>query len=409
MTVGELIFNLSIKELLITMKKFFLFALLAISATATMAQINPKPGYVITNNGDTIRGTIDFLSNKKLSRQCVFWADGESEAKTYKPGEIEGFRFTNNGKYFVTRRFELFGESQLYFAEFMVQGMMNLYCVADTYDEYFFFERDDGEMALLTNKSFMSSSSIHESDDIKQEQKEQVGRVKLLLKDSWKACHDMDDSFLSRRKLVDVVRDYHNDVCTDGGTCMVYEYKESSDKMKTHIKPFAGYAYFSHERTEAQNLPDENYHGGVLEVGLGVEVDIERVMRGGSVEFGVIYSPKTKFEHDTHVKGGIAASHTTYEKSRWTVFLGMVKRFGKGKIQPLVRGGGFYVFHRGNHETRIYQQKQIVDIDWDPTTHYGVYLGAGPDARRQSFRPAACRLVQVSAGFGQYDEVGYYR
>ena len=75
------------------MKKFFLFALLAISATATMAQINPKPGYVITNNGDTIRGTIDFLSNKKLSRQCVFWADGESEAKTYKPGEIEGFRF----------------------------------------------------------------------------------------------------------------------------------------------------------------------------------------------------------------------------------------------------------------------------------------------------------------------------
>ena len=67
MTVGELIFNLSIKELLITMKNFFLFVLLAISATATMAQINPKPGYVITNNGDTIRGTIDFLSNKKLS------------------------------------------------------------------------------------------------------------------------------------------------------------------------------------------------------------------------------------------------------------------------------------------------------------------------------------------------------
>ena len=81
----------------------FTVVLLAVFAVATMAQTNPKPGYVITNNGDTIRGVIDFRTNERLSKQCDFWAHGRSEGRTYKPGDIEGFRFDNNGKYFVTR------------------------------------------------------------------------------------------------------------------------------------------------------------------------------------------------------------------------------------------------------------------------------------------------------------------
>ena len=88
------------------MKKISLFGrsiltivLLAIFATTTMAQTNPKPGYIITNNGDTIRGNIDFRTNEKLSKQCEFWANGGNEDTTYKPGDIEGFRFDNGGKY----------------------------------------------------------------------------------------------------------------------------------------------------------------------------------------------------------------------------------------------------------------------------------------------------------------------
>ena len=57
--------------------------------------------------------------------------------------------------------------------------------------------------------------------------------------------------------------------------------------------------------------------------------------------------------------------------------LGVVKRLGKGKMIPLVRGGGFYVFHFGNHETRYYLSKKIVDETWNNTAHFGVYLGAG--------------------------------
>ena len=92
------------KKMNLFRRSVFTIVLLAISAIVTMAQTNPKPGYVIKNNGDTIRGNIDFRTNEKLSKQCVFWADGGSGGMTYKPGDIEGFRFDNGGKYFVTRR-----------------------------------------------------------------------------------------------------------------------------------------------------------------------------------------------------------------------------------------------------------------------------------------------------------------
>ncbi|MBR5688607.1 MAG: hypothetical protein IKX36_11730, partial [Prevotella sp.] len=354
------------------MKKMIIFALLAFSATVATAQTNPKPGYVITNNGDTVRGVIDFRTNERLSRQCDFWADGGGGGVTYKPGDIEGFRFDNNGKYFVTRRLNLDGEPKLYFAEFMVQGKMNLYCVADKYNEYFFFEREDGETAQLTNRS-MISSSLQDVQDHKKEARAQYGKVKILLQDSRAAIDDMNDMDMSRKKLVSVVRDYHNDVCTDGSSCIVYEYKEKSDRLKIRFKAFAGYAYYSHESTDKQDLGvDDNYSGGTFEIGVGVEAAIERMMKGGSVEARLAYSPKTTFEHDVMVPGGQGASHTAYEKGRWTFSLGLVKSFGKGKILPIVRGGVFYVKNFGNHEARYYRDRKLVDVTWGSTNHFGV-------------------------------------
>ena len=100
-------------------------------------------------------------------------------------------------------------------------------------------------------------------------------------------------------------------------------------------------------------------------------------MKGGSMEIGISYTPKTKFEHDVVVRGGVEPSHTVYERSRVTATIGIVKRFGKGRIQPLVRGGGYYVLHLGNKEYRYYTSKKIVDLEWENTAFFGVYLGAG--------------------------------
>ena len=192
----------------------------------------------------------------------------------------------------------------------------------------------------------------------------------------------MDDNNMSRKKLINVVRDYHNDVCTDGGKCMVYEYDEKSDNIQTYFKAFAGVAYYSTEKSDHQMYTDENYPGGAFEIGIGVEFYLERVMQGFSVEAGIAFTPEYKSEHD--LKGAYGNVSSTIEKNRLNVAIGMVKRFSKGNIQPLIRGGAFALTDFKTKETiRVTYNTSPPSVESYPenwgsyTSHIGVYVGAG--------------------------------
>ncbi|MBQ3771913.1 MAG: hypothetical protein II834_08280 [Bacteroidaceae bacterium] len=383
------------------MKKIILFALLAVSATMAMAQINPKSGIIITNSGDTIRGIIDFRTNETLSRECEFWAEGKTDGKIYKPGDIEGFRFDGNGKYFVTRKLDVDGKPRLYFAEFMVKGKMNLYCVADNPNEYFFFEREDGEMVKLTNIPHSSClSTFQEEEDFMRIKKEQYGKVRYLLKDSKTAIEDIKQknllkTNLSRKGLVDVVRDYHNDVCTDGSTCMVYEYDEKSDKSKFRFKVFAGFAYYSKVRPELMSFSQGrnseiwksvSYSGSSFEFGIGIEKGIERFMKNGSIELCLAYSPKCSFERKDVAFDGKRHYDAKYESdARMALSLGLVKPYGKGKILPLVRGGVMFepTVNSGKENLLYADSKSYVSYNSAGSADVGICIGekktdAGP-------------------------------
>ena len=113
------------------MKKLVLkYAALVIGAvfpTMLYAQLNPKPGFIITNQNDTIYGTIDYLSDKKCAQECLFQANGENAYKTYQPGDISGYRFTDDGVFYVTKTFNIDGAQKTFFAEYLLQGGVSLF------------------------------------------------------------------------------------------------------------------------------------------------------------------------------------------------------------------------------------------------------------------------------------------
>ena len=255
---------------------------------------------------------------------------------------------------------------------------MNLYCIVENSDEHFFFEREDGEMAKLTSRAFRTTSTLQEVQDKMLEKKEQYGKVKYLLRDSWTAIEDMNKPEVSRKQLVNVVRDYHKDVCTDGSTCMVYEYDEKSDKEKYYFKFFTGFAYYSREKSCLEYLPSKSYTGCAFDFGIGVELNIGRTLKGGSLELGLAYSPKNRTERNIEFFGGQRQYRMEYEyKGRFVLSLGLVKPFGKGKIIPFVRGGGICVVDMGERETS-YTGSHVYEAAYLGTTSYlGVYLGGG--------------------------------
>lgn len=117
--------NTCIKKLRFAFTLFFL----AISFQL-MAQNNVREGYIITLQGDTIHGQIDFRTSAMNSKRCVFKQNGESTFKTYLPEDISGYRFTNNGIYYISKLVDTKDEGKkMLFVEYILHGNMNLYQV----------------------------------------------------------------------------------------------------------------------------------------------------------------------------------------------------------------------------------------------------------------------------------------
>ena len=63
--------------------------------------------------------------------------------------DIAGYRFSDEGKYYVTRDVTIDSVPQKFFLEYLVEGVMNLYYYDTTAKKYFFFEKD-GKMIEIS-------------------------------------------------------------------------------------------------------------------------------------------------------------------------------------------------------------------------------------------------------------------
>lgn len=356
------------------MKNLLLTLMLLLSAAAS-AQNNPYHGYIITNSGDTIQGMLDLKMNSKMSKTCTFKADGESEVKDYAPGEIEGYRFDDNGKYFVTRRLTVKDVEGLYFAEFVVNGKMNLYCVTIDNLECYFLEHEDGTMAQITNRPDLVAYDW----DIIAEKRREYAKAKALFIESPKAMHEFNDKDMSRKRLMSIVQDYHNDVCTDGSKCVVYEYNSKSERIYTHMKAFAGYAYIT-EMSDQQHFEGQEYSAGAPEFGIGLEVDLSRIFRGFSAEIMLSYS---HFKASEAVVEKISSRPLTtlseHRKDFYTLSVVADQCLFKGGVQPLVRAGLFASFTHNPYEKLIHTEypDRGSELKWGSCIHFGAILGVG--------------------------------
>lgn len=80
-----------------------LLVLLAIIPIQLTAQVNPQKGYVITCDNDTIHGIIDYLTDARNAKVCLFQKEGEKGYKSLSPTDIKGYRLAGDGIYYVSR------------------------------------------------------------------------------------------------------------------------------------------------------------------------------------------------------------------------------------------------------------------------------------------------------------------
>jgi len=247
------------------MKHIMVFIALFLTLV-TKAQVNPKEGFIITNQKDTVYGMIEYRTNTINAQQCVFKANDASEYVKYTPGQILGYRFKENGKFYVSKKFD---NKEEFFAEFLVDGIMNLYRREKGFRKIYYLENEEGKVVQYENLD----------GDMNYEQRTANMRAQELVQHVYKSQRAIDDikaGEMSDKQMIKMVRDYHEDVCTSNEECIKYEYDTKKEKTKCYLSVFAGGGGVYIKTSEMEH----GFRGNMFSVGASLDIDLSRYANG---------------------------------------------------------------------------------------------------------------------------------
>ncbi|MES2798216.1 MAG: hypothetical protein V4683_19765 [Bacteroidota bacterium] len=253
-------------------KIYITFLLITFVLINISAQTDFRPGYIITNQQDTLFGQIDFRGDLRNSNICDFIEKGKTKKVSFKPFEIEGYRFENS-KYYISKKWN----KTTLFVEFLVNGKLRLYYFKDVEKDHFLIEKDgqitteipfskwietrDGRTMEINGKTHWAILKFFTSDAINFE-----NEIKMV---------DQPDA----EKLIRFAEKYHNKVSNDINPII---YRKNNMKNKFYFGPEIGYKSF--------NNTLETYESSGIFGGLTLFVTMPRISERLQFKSGVLFS-----------------------------------------------------------------------------------------------------------------------
>lgn len=361
----------------IGMKKEIICIIMVLGmAVATHAQTNPQPGYIITNENDTIWGTIDYLSDFQNQRACLFKADGAQTYREYKPGDISGYRLSTSGIFYVTRTFVIGDAERAVFAEYLLQGGVSLYYARDVHTQYYFWVDEDGKTARMVYDGERSSLS---SDD-RQLRKSRIIEVSQLLGRSAEAQKRLWKTNYSASDLIDLTREYDETYCTDAGDCI--QFKSDTKKrtgLKVRLRVEAGVDF---NTVRNKHYTGENWIETSCTYpyfGIGADLNLPRFSRLLNLETLLKIDKKSGSHEEVDYLKKVTSMHFEYYDLE--LQLGLAVRFlPNSMVRPFVRGG-LSVNEMLGIKTENMEHYKIGRHEQDFRTRLGMgyYVGIGAD------------------------------
>lgn len=182
------------------------------------AQTNFLPGVVITNEGDSLHGMIDYRSTSRNAHICEFIQEGNTQVQEFLPFSIKGYSF-NNGKYFVSRETTINGQKESLFLEYLVHGICDLYFYGDGIWYHYFLEKADGQLYELTNEE--KKVQLKDKTYLRSDNK-YIGVMKYAFSDCPQLMPLINKAQLEHASLINIVKKYHDYMCDDY-SCMIYQ------------------------------------------------------------------------------------------------------------------------------------------------------------------------------------------
>jgi opacity protein-like surface antigen len=186
-----------------------------------------KEGYILTSGGDTLRGWLSYDDKIANPSSCMFKLNEDDPPTQYLPGEIRGYRYKDNGRYFASMTVPLDQENKTLFLEWLIKGKANILCYAPNAIEIrYFIILDNDSIYELKNTL---QREVKEGKVYEFEKKEYVGALTYYLGDCPSLYHDIRTAAFSSKSFVNVAKKYHELTC-DSTDCIIYA--DNSRKLR---------------------------------------------------------------------------------------------------------------------------------------------------------------------------------
>jgi len=349
-------------------KRLFFVLISACLWSIAVAQTNLREGSVFTLEGDTLHGSIEYRTDKINEKRCKFIEDGARDYKIYSPGEIKGYRFLDNGRYYISmsvKRVDQYGKEydDLCFVEYVMRGKMSLYQVSS--DNLFIVETDDGKKA-----TFHSLDAIAASDH--KASREDKAEVAVIVQPSYTAS-TLLQSANNLNQTKEVVKAYNDETCPNG-LCEVFEYPAKqtpradrnvhwvikSGVQFTHLEILNPSYYWTELRYKYPTIVSPT-------IEFALDTHLDRLLQGLMIQASVGVSPLSFEDGDCNFK----AIQTDFK-------VGAAYQFKLKRIKPYIRAG----FRLDNYLNLRYSCPKIhvENVEADRALEVvpsGLYFGGG--------------------------------
>jgi len=224
--------------------KKILILLLFTSSNLLNAQTNYKPGFIITNIGDTIFGEIDYRGDLLMSNICKFRTN-ENTIINYTPENIISYRFIE-GKYFISKKIN----KQSVFLEYLIKGEVNIYYLRDKNGDHYYIDKKNEK---LTELPYKKGVKYIDNKRVFYETTKHIGLLRYFMQDAPNLLSQINNiKEPNHNNLIKLAENYQNTICKDE-KCIIYDKNIKSVKIIPEI--IGGVVNFNN----VENLNDRFY------------------------------------------------------------------------------------------------------------------------------------------------------
>lgn len=374
------------------MKKVLLIFFALIGVLPLRAQTDFRPGYVVTNENDTLRGLIDYRETATKYETCFFKQSAEASVVKFTAGAIRGYRFLHD-KFFVSKAVKSHSDTlETVFAEVIVRGKVSLFRIRDD----FYVSKDTSALYKLVNDRQVSQVG---GKRVMVESNRFIGVLNFLMSDCDRVKSGVRNAKLYERSLTELTERYNH--CRDEKPVT---YKSNLPFVDISVGLTAGGSVTDLGFRNSPS-PDSPFAGefkpSVSSIaGAFVDLSSPRVNQRLSFHAGVLYSHSTYHSFHSYRQLYYTDRHyVTLDVKRLQVPFGIRYTFADRKYTPYVSAGliGSYNFSGDSQWIREREVDKVVETYESKEVGLGksqAGMWAGFGIRRQIF-PSADILLEV--------------